>query len=81
MATAENISNWLDVQDHWSPLLTMSQKGWPGESYNVGAANEQTIQVLIDRSYDALESFRPASGKALRVRRFRGPPRSEALRH
>ena len=36
----ENVRDWLYVEDHCRALWTVSQKGKPGETYNIGGNNE-----------------------------------------
>jgi len=37
----ENIRDWIHVDDHARALLAVSQRGRPGERYNIGAASER----------------------------------------
>ncbi|MCW6513222.1 dTDP-glucose 4,6-dehydratase [Lichenifustis flavocetrariae] len=53
--TGANIRDWLYVDDHARALLTVVEKGTPGESYNIGGRNERRnidvvrqICVLLD---------------------------------
>jgi dTDP-glucose 4,6-dehydratase len=55
-----NVRDWLHVDDHCAAILSVLQKGRPGEHYNVGADNEQTNLALIDEICSALEELRPA---------------------
>lgn len=36
-----NVRDWLHVRDHCEAILTVLQKGVPGEVYNIGGNNEQ----------------------------------------
>lgn len=49
----QNIRDWLYVFDHAHALLTISQQGRPGETYNVGGENERSnldvVQAICDR--------------------------------
>jgi dTDP-glucose 4,6-dehydratase len=38
----ENVRDWLHVEDHCSAILTVLEKGEPGEVYNIGAENQKT---------------------------------------
>jgi len=38
----DNIRDWLHVEDHARALLTIVEKGMPGESYNVGTRAERS---------------------------------------
>ncbi len=56
------IRDWLHVEDHADALLSVFQKGTPGETYNVGGDNQvQNIEVvkIICR---LLEQLAPSSG-------------------
>jgi len=56
-----NVRDWLHVEDHCSGILTVLQRGRPGEHYNIGASNEQTNLSIVDRICAVLESLRPAA--------------------
>ncbi|MCC9656512.1 dTDP-glucose 4,6-dehydratase [Rhodopirellula halodulae] len=43
----ENIRDWLYVEDHCRALLTVIEKGTPGETYNIGGNNEQRNIDLV----------------------------------
>ena len=63
-----NVRDWLHVDDHCAALLLVLQRGRPGESYNVGAGNEQPNIVLVDRLCAALDAALPAaSNPAMRA--------------
>jgi len=43
----ENVRDWLFVNDHTRALLTVAERGVPGETYNVGGDNEwRNIDVV-----------------------------------
>jgi dTDP-glucose 4,6-dehydratase len=43
----ENVRDWLYVEDHVRALLTVFEKGTPGETYTIGGNNEkQNIEVV-----------------------------------
>jgi dTDP-glucose 4,6-dehydratase len=43
----ENVRDWLYVKDHVRALLTVFEKGTPGETYTIGGNNEkQNIEVV-----------------------------------
>ncbi|MDQ2891390.1 MAG: dTDP-glucose 4,6-dehydratase [Gemmatimonadota bacterium] len=45
----ENVRDWLYVDDHADALLTILNKGVPGQTYNVGGGNERkNIDVVRD---------------------------------
>jgi dTDP-glucose 4,6-dehydratase len=55
-----NVRDWLHVQDHGAAILCVLEKGLPGESYNIGASNEQTNLALVDQLCAALDDVMPA---------------------
>lgn len=58
------VRDWLYVEDHARALLTVLDKGRPGETYNVGGHNERTnleVVQLICALLGALGAERPAS--------------------
>jgi dTDP-glucose 4,6-dehydratase len=63
-----NVRDWLHVDDHCAALLLVLDRGRPGDSYNVGASNEQPNIVLVDRLCAALDAALPAaSNPAMRA--------------
>ena len=44
-----NIRDWLHVSDHCDAVLTVLEKGKPGEVYNVGGNNEQTNRAITEK--------------------------------
>ena len=60
-----NVRDWLYVEDHARALLTILERGRPGETYNVGGRNERTnIEVVrrICAILDRLSPSGPANG-------------------
>ena len=56
----ENIRDWLYVEDHAEALLTVLEKGTPGETYNIGGNNEmknlELVQLLCQLLDERVES-------------------------
>jgi dTDP-glucose 4,6-dehydratase len=53
----KNVRDWLHVEDHCSGLLAVLGRGTPGETYNIGGANEwRNIEILklICKVFDEL---------------------------
>ena len=53
----KNVRDWLHVEDHCAGLLAALGRGRPGETYNIGGANEwQNIEILklICKNFDEL---------------------------
>lgn len=61
----ENIRDWLYVEDHCRALLTVIEKGTPGETYNIGGNNERTNLELVHTLCDLMDELHPriASGE------------------
>jgi nucleoside-diphosphate-sugar epimerase len=55
-----NVRDWLHVEDHCAGLLTVLQKGTPGEKYNIGGGCERTNLQVVDGICDALDELCPA---------------------
>ena len=55
-----NVRDWLYVDDHARALVTILQKGRPGETYNVGGGNERTNLEVVNAICDTLDEFVPA---------------------
>jgi dTDP-glucose 4,6-dehydratase len=62
-----NVRDWLHVQDHCSGLMTVLQRGTPGEQYNVGASNEQTNLAIVDGICDLLQELAPPAANPAMV--------------
>ncbi len=56
-----NVRDWLYVEDHAHALLAITQKGRPGQTYNVGARSERTNLAVVERICDALDRLRPVA--------------------
>ncbi len=55
----ENIRDWLYVEDHCRALITVVEKGAPGETYNVGGNNEQQNIDIVRKICTLLDEFTP----------------------
>ena len=55
----ENIRDWLFVEDHCEALMTVVQKGLPGETYNIGGNNERTNLELVNTLCRLLDELEP----------------------
>ncbi len=55
----ENIRDWLYVEDHCRALITVLEKGTPGETYNVGGNNEQRNLDIVHKICVLLDEFVP----------------------
>ncbi|MHB9027654.1 MAG: dTDP-glucose 4,6-dehydratase [Candidatus Latescibacterota bacterium] len=53
--------DWLHVDDFNSALLTILERGMPGETYHVSAAYERTDREMIQLLCDILDDCRPES--------------------
>ncbi len=59
-----NVRDWLYVEDHCRGLLTVLERGVPGEKYNLGGRSERTNLQIVDALCAALEAERPAAENA-----------------
>ncbi|MDZ8117313.1 dTDP-glucose 4,6-dehydratase [Pontiella agarivorans] len=55
----DNIRDWLYVEDHARALVTVVEKGTPGETYNVGGRNERTNLEVVETICSILDELRP----------------------
>ena len=62
-----NIRDWLYVEDHCQAILTVLEKGLPGEKYNIGGHNEKTNLSIVHTICDILDAKRTRDdGKSYR---------------
>ncbi|WP_371372008.1 dTDP-glucose 4,6-dehydratase [Sporomusa aerivorans] len=54
-----NIRDWLFVSDHCSAILTVLEKGKPGEVYNIGGQNEKNNLQVVQGICDLLDDMQP----------------------
>jgi len=52
----ENIRDWLYVEDHCNALLTVLEKGAPGECYNIGGNCEKKNKEVVHLICDTLDN-------------------------
>ena len=57
----ENVRDWLHVEDHAEALVTVLQKGRPGETYNVGGDSERTNIDVVRAICALLDEMLPKS--------------------
>ncbi len=55
----DNIRDWLHVEDHCEALVTVAEKGVPGETYNIGGDNELRNIDLVRILCGHLDTLRP----------------------
>jgi len=53
----KNVRDWLHVEDHVDAILTVVEKGFVGETYNVGGNAERTNLDVIAAVLDAVASL------------------------
>ncbi len=58
------IRDWLYVDDHVRALLTVLEKGKPGETYNIGGNNEKTNLQVVHTICDILAELLPENSNA-----------------
>ena len=61
-----NVRDWLYVEDHARALVTILERGRPGETYNVGGRAERANLDVVHRICDVLDQMRPRAGKPSR---------------
>lgn len=57
--TGQNVRDWLYVKDHCRAILTVLEKGKPGEKYNIGGHNEKTNLEIVHTLCDILDVRQP----------------------
>ena len=66
--TGDNIRDWLHVADHATALVTVVERGAPGETYNIGGKSERTNLEVVEAICDLVDELAPPleSGDARR---------------
>lgn len=65
--TGQNVRDWLYVEDHCQAILTVLERGVPGERYNIGGHNEKTNMSIVHTLCDILDKRSPRiDGKSYR---------------
>ena len=59
------IRDWLFVDDHAKALLAVLEKGFIGETYNIGGHNEKTNLEVVEAICDLLEELAPQKPKSI----------------
>ena len=57
----QQIRDWLYVDDHCEAILTVVEKGQPGETYIIGGGNQPTNLTVVETICDILDELRPNS--------------------
>jgi len=55
-----NVRDWLHVEDHAAGLVTLLERGRPGERYNFGGESERTNLAVVEHICAVLDRLRPA---------------------
>ena len=58
----ENVRDWLHVEDHAEALLSVVERGRPGESYNIGGRAERRNLEVVHAICDLVDELAPAEG-------------------
>lgn len=58
--SGENVRDWLFVEDHVKALLTVLEKGDPGETYNIGGHNEEMNLDVVKAICALMDEFEPS---------------------
>ncbi|OQC68424.1 MAG: dTDP-glucose 4,6-dehydratase 2 [Verrucomicrobia bacterium ADurb.Bin006] len=72
----DNVRDWLYVEDHARALLTVLERGEPGETYNIGGNSERTNIEVVRSICDLLDELRPIKQNP----DFRGPAGTQSYR-
>ena len=65
--TGMNVRDWLYVEDHCRAILTVLEKGIPGEKYNIGGHSEKTNLSIVHTLCNILDAKRSrADGRSYR---------------
>jgi dTDP-glucose 4,6-dehydratase len=56
-----NIRDWLYVEDHARALVTIAERGAPGESYNVGAWSERSNLQVVEAICGLADEIAPGA--------------------
>ena len=59
----ENVRDWLYVEDHCDALVTVLQKGRPGETYNTGGNDKRRNIDLVRILCGIMDELRPRSDR------------------
>jgi len=68
--TGDNVRDWLYVEDHAKALMTVLERGTVGETYNIGANNEQTNLQVVQTICTVLDRLRPGRLEELSIKSF-----------
>lgn len=55
----QNVRDWLYVEDHCRGIISVLEKGLPGEKYNIGGHNEKTNLSIVHTLCDVLDEKCP----------------------
>jgi dTDP-glucose 4,6-dehydratase len=53
----DNIRDWLHVEDHAGALVTVVERGTPGETYNIGGKAERTNLEVVETLCDLVDEL------------------------
>ena len=56
----DNIRDWLYVEDHVAGLVSLLERGRPGEKYNFGGDGERSNLAVVEQLCDILDRLVPA---------------------
>src|SRR6266702_2999034 len=56
-----NVRDWLYVEDHAAGLISLLERGRPGEKYNFGGDSERTNLTVVELICDILDRLVPAA--------------------
>lgn len=53
----DNVRDWIHVEDHCKAILTVLEKGTPGEMYDIGGDNERDNITLVKKICDTIDEL------------------------
>ena len=59
----QNVRDWLYVDDHCRALLTILEKGRPGQVYNIGGNTEKTNLEVVEEICAILDEIKPRADR------------------
>ena len=61
MAMAQNVRDWLFVEDHCAAIRAVLERGRVGETYNIGGNSERKNIDVVTTICDLVDEMRPDS--------------------
>lgn len=62
----KNVRDWLYVEDHCEAILSVLERGQPGQTYNIGGWNEKPNIEIVQMVCDLVDEMQPKAGVSRR---------------